>query len=269
MQIKIFITSIKYYSVLDKLPKYIQPLGLGKEYFPKNWLNENDGDNIKRLNKFYGELTGFYWVWKNLIKDFNKEDYIGFCHYRKLWLNNLSENKFFSYKSIYDSLLKTDNKLFSNTDIFQVQPIIFKKRNLLEDFFIVHNNNALKETLDFLEEPIRTEFYDYLNTNILYPLNMFIVKKDLFIEYCNIIFPWLEQCYKFCVKNELLNGYNMRLPAFLAERFTSFWFSKSKKKINLSYARLGNFFLSNNINKFINPLKIPLTSRMYPTKHDF
>ena len=41
------------------------------------------------------------------------------------------------------------------------------------------------------------------------------------------------------------------------------------KKKHLSYARLGNFMLSNNINKFINPTKIPFTFRMYPTFHDY
>lgn len=269
MKVKIFITSIKYFSVIDKLPKYIQPLGLGKEYFPNNWLTENKGDNIKKLNKYYGELTGFYWVWKNLIENFGQEDFIGFCHYRKLWMNFLGEKKFLSYKSIQDCLLNENNKLFAKNDVFQVQPIIFKRKNLLEDFFTVHKINLMIESLNFLEEPIKTDFYNYLNKKTLYPLNMFIVKKDLFVEYCTVLFPWLEKCYDYCYKNDLLKDYNIRLPAFLAERFTSFWFNKFKNKSDLSYARLGNFFLSNNINKYINPLKIPFTSKIYPTIHRY
>ena len=38
-------------------------------------------------------------------------------------------------------------------------------------------------------------------------------------------------------------------------------FCKYKKKY-LSYARLGKFMLSNNINKYMNPIKIPLTFGM-------
>ena len=98
---------------------------------------------------------------------------------------------------------------------------------------------------------------------------MFFVNKDLFVEYCSVVFPWLEKCYDYCYKNDLLKDYNIRLPAFLAERFTSFWFNKFKNKSDLSYARLGNFFLSNNINKYINPLKIPFTSKIYPTIHRY
>mgnify|MGYP001309284677 FL=1 len=98
---------------------------------------------------------------------------------------------------------------------------------------------------------------------------MFITKVSLFDEYCNVLFPWLEKCLDLCLKKKLCNDYNVRLPAFLAERFTSYWFSQYSKKKNLSYARLGKVFLSNTLNNFINPTKIPLTFRMYPTIHRY
>ena len=59
----IYCTSIKYFKVLDKLPPYVKVIGLGDRVFPKHWLNESIGKNIKNLNKYYGELTAFYWVW--------------------------------------------------------------------------------------------------------------------------------------------------------------------------------------------------------------
>ena len=98
---------------------------------------------------------------------------------------------------------------------------------------------------------------------------MFITRVELFEKYCEKIFPWLEKCLEFCIKKNLCENYNMRLPAFLAERFTSFWFAQLERKRTLSYARLGNFFLSNNVNRFINPIKLPLTFRMYPTIHRY
>ena len=269
MKIKIFCTSIEPYLLLNKLPNYIQPLGLGEKKFPSNWFNEKKGENIKNLNKYYGELTGFFWVWKNLSEQFKNNDYLGFCHYRKLWLNYLKSHKSFSINSIYTDLFNPQDHTFKYIDAIQVQPIIFNKKNLLEDFLLVHKSKMLIKSIDFLEQPIRNNFLDHLSQNILYPLNMFIVKKKYFIQYCNIIFPWLYKCYEECVKKNFLIQYNARLPAFLAERFTSFWFKQYSDKKLLSYARIGNFFLSEKINKFINPLKIPFTSKMYPTIHNY
>ncbi len=62
---KIFCTAIKYYRIIDKLPKNILPLGLGKADYPSHWLTEKKGDNINHLNKYFGEATGIYWIWKN------------------------------------------------------------------------------------------------------------------------------------------------------------------------------------------------------------
>lgn len=44
-------------------------------------LRDDTGDNISSENEYYGELTGLYWVWKNV--DIADDDIIGFCHYNK------------------------------------------------------------------------------------------------------------------------------------------------------------------------------------------
>jgi hypothetical protein len=268
-QLKIFCTSIDYYKIIDNLPNYIEPLGLGKKYFPSNWIDEKKGENISNLNSFYGELTGIYWLWKNRIPEMKKNDIIGICHYRKLWLkkNYLNKQKF-STSSLYSNLLDYDN-FSENYDCIQVQPIIFKNKNLLDDFKEIHKVDILEDCANFLDEKEKILFLKHLNDNILYPLNMFITRVELFEKYCEKIFPWLEKCLEFCIKKNLCENYNMRLPAFLAERFTSFWFAQLERKRTLSYARLGNFFLSNNVNRFINPIKLPLTFRMYPTIHRY
>jgi len=49
-------------------------LGLGAADFPNNWLDEKTEKNIMHLNKYYGELSGFYWIWKNKINMFNEND---------------------------------------------------------------------------------------------------------------------------------------------------------------------------------------------------
>ena len=269
-KLEIYCTSIKYYNIIDKLPPYIKPLGLGSNTFPKHWLVDNIGNNISHLNKHYGELKGIYWIWKNNIENFSNNDLIGNCHYRKLWLNKKFSNKQKkNYKSLYENLLSEKNEYLENCDSLQVQPITFKSKNLLEDFKEAHKCEAFLECLDFLDNENKKNFKQHLDGHVLFPLNMFITKVIFFKEYCEIIFPWLEKCLNYCSSNNLLKDYNIRLPAFLAERFTSYWFSQYNQKNDLSYARLGNLFLSNNINKIINPIKLPFTFKMYPTIHNY
>ena len=125
--LNIYCLSLKYYDVIDKLPSYIKPLGLGNEEYPEHWLTEKNGKNIVNLNKYYGQYTGIYWIWKNQLKGMDDDDWIGTCEYRKLWLNDLYNKKQkFSISSLYSNLLKTDNKIFSSCNVILVQPTIFK-----------------------------------------------------------------------------------------------------------------------------------------------
>ena len=270
INLEIYCTTIEYFSILDKLPSYIKPLGLGNTEYPKHWLTDKKGENISNLNKYYTDATGLYWVWKHVLKNKDANDWIGTCHYRKLWLNNIyNEKQKLSVKSLYSNLLRPDNKIFSDCDVIQVQPIVFKNETVYEQFNKVHKNNALRDCTNFLEADLREEFKEYLNGNILHPHSMFITKAHLLNRYCEILFPWMEKCHTYCMEKKLIKDYNIRLTAFMMERFNSFWFSKNIKKRQLSYARLGKFMLSNNINKYINPMKIPFTFRMHPTLHDF
>ena len=59
----------------------------------KIFQSETNGVNISSLNKYYAEMTGIYWVFKNKINDHSNDDWIGFCHYRRLWLNSILKKK--------------------------------------------------------------------------------------------------------------------------------------------------------------------------------
>jgi len=262
--------SIQYFSILDKLPTYIKPVGLGNNIFPKHWLTEKSGENISDLNKHYGEATGFYWILKNKLENKNENDWVGTCQHRRLWLNNLYEKKQkLSYNSLYSNLLNPDNQIFLNCDAIQLQPTILKKETVLQQFNKVYGKNVLENCINFLGEKDKEKFKSYLNGNKLSICNMFITKIHFFKNYCETLFPWLNKCLDYCIKNNLCKNENVRLPIFLAERYTSYWFSENTNTKYLSFARLGNFLLSNNVNKFINPIKIPFTFRMYPTIHDY
>ena len=270
LNLDIYCTTIRYFNVLNKLPSYIKPLGLGNATYPNNWFDEKNGENISNLNKYYGDTTGIYWIWKNRLKNLPDNHWVGNCHYRKLWLNDLyTEKQRSASGSLYSNLLKPNNEIFSKCEAVQVQPIVLKNENLYQQFKKVHKVNILDECINFLESDEKGKFREYLNGNSLSGLNMFIARTNTFKKYCESLFPWMNKCFDLCMNQKLCVDYNMRLPAFLAERYTSYWFSTHTKTKYLSYARLGSLMLSNKINKFINPTKMPFTFRMYPTIHDY
>lgn len=272
MKLEIYCKTVNHYDLLDALPEYIIPLGLGKNSFPQNWLSDSSQKNISHLNNYYGELTGLYWLWKNKTLNNEKNYWIGSCQYRRLWLNKLYFNKQkLSVSSLYSNLLKSDNKIFSNTEAVLVQPVFLTKQNLIEQFNTVHKTgmSLLEICSNFLNKNNKKSFLNYLNKNQLSCFNMFITKPKFFNNYCEELFPWIDKCYKFCKKNKLLKSYNIRLPAFLAERFTSYWFTHNLNVKYLSHARIGKVMLSNNLNKFFTTIKIPLTFRMYPTLYKY
>ena len=270
INLDIYCMTVEYFKILDKLPPYIKPLGLGNNIFPKHWLIEKNGENISNFNKHYGEASGFYWIWKNRLINKNENDWIGSCQHRRLWLNNLYDQKQkFSVNSLYSKLLNSDNQIFSNCDTVLLQPTVLKNESVLQQFNKVYGKNIIENSINFLEKKDSERFKNYLNGNQFSICNMFITKVHHFKSYCEILFPWLDKCLNYCVKNNLCKNENVRLPIFLAERFTSYWFTENTNAKYLSFARLGKFLLSNKVNKFINPAKIPFTFRMYPTIHDY
>ena len=75
-------------NLLDKVKKlqYV-PVGVGSEKFSKDWLLDSTSENISLKNKFYGEYTFHFWFWKNMLHKIPKDKWIGFCAYRRFWLN--------------------------------------------------------------------------------------------------------------------------------------------------------------------------------------
>ena len=54
------------------------------------------------------------------------------------------------------------------------------------------------------------------------------MSKEKLKSYYEDLFPWLEKCEKIFDPSKL-GGYDVRICAFLAERFMSYWFQKNTK----------------------------------------
>ena len=244
----------KHLEVIKKL-NYI-PVGLGEETFSKDWLSDRTNTNISFKNKFYGEYTFHYWIWKNYL-DKVGEDWIGFCQYRKFWSIDKSGVQNVSFKLFKDYILKKIPSEFLNYETILGEPLYINqfrlskflknniktmaknpslffnknKRTIKFHFDMMHGSNNLEKAIGLLDVDERKDFYEFVNTNVSFnPQNMLICRsKKILTSYYQSIFPWLERCENIFGFDDL-KGYGLqRIYAFLAERYMSYWFQKYTK----------------------------------------
>ena len=141
-------------------------------------IGDDTGDNISSKNGEFCELTAIYWAWKNL-KD---ADYIGLAHYRRYF-----ETKFTSANI---------------EDVFKTHDVILAKPYLHDRY----NEMKMARTLDMEDEVIFLKVFkkkypeyeqsliDYMYGFRDYPYNMFIMRWNLFDEYCKFLFSILFEC---------------------------------------------------------------------------
>ena len=177
-------------------------------------LRDNDGENISDKNDRYNELSAQYWVWKNYDKIGNP-DYVGFMHYRRHfifddWVGN--ENyKWLSCGDIYFVPFITDRYLkhISDEDIQKTikdtDCIVIKKydvknlnaKNCKKQYVNLpgqkpENFDILIKTALKLYPEYKREINMIAKGSVQYLCNMFIMKRDLFMEYSEFCFSILD-----------------------------------------------------------------------------
>ena len=233
------------------------PVGLGENNFNNEWLRDNTKQNISNKNKYYGEYTFHYWFWKNMIDEISDKNWIGFCAYRRYWANhnNMKSNelnKIINNQNFREHVLQDVKNDWSNYESILGERIPFGKiklskiiknggiksilRNLNSfiknqttvkfHFDIFHGNEKIDKAIDLLEMKERSDFRIFINNQSFNKENMFMCRsKKIIKEYYNSVFPWLQRCENIFGFN--LNAWHeIRIYAFLAERYLSYWFNK-------------------------------------------
>lgn len=236
-----------------------------------NMIGDDTGDNISEKNRHYNEMTGIYWAWKNYDK-LGNPDYIGFCHYRRLFSFNEKEfvndsiTTFIEKNNIMDFHLLQE--MLPNYDVFVPQ------MNNPEFTFVGKDKNApikdkikdhrLKKVFDIIKEmyPQYQKYEElFLNQSDTFYSNMFIMKKEIFFEYCNFIFDVLkksEQMLDYMQNHPRTLGYDSE---FITAMFLYYCVLKYKTKhilLVMSCKELHDYsyIKSDDILKFCKPSKL-------------
>lgn len=209
MKIHIFAMTHKKFPEPDD-PMYV-PLHVGRANSASlGYLGDDTGENISRLNCYYSELTGVYWVWKN-CRDL---DYVGVCHYRRYLLND--RGYIFTKKEL--------SELLGRYDL-----ITSKKLDLNFSYAYGFCENHSAADLAAADAAVRRLYpdvyplYDKLiHENHTYFGNMMICSKRLFDAYCEWLFPIFEEMGRHLDLSGY-DDYHKRLYGFISEFLLMVW----------------------------------------------
>ncbi len=200
---KIYVMTHKPF-VTPKEEIYI-PLHVGREISKDlGYPGDNTGENISELNPYFGELTGFYWIWQN-DKD---SDYIGICHYRRFYLNDegniMDEAAFRNILGRYDCI---------------TSDLLVSKKNNYEGYISSHNEkdlHILKNSLIQLYPKYESSYDDYMADYSSCYSNLCVMPRDMYQDYCNWLFSILFHASETIDVSDY-DLYHKRIYGFLSE----------------------------------------------------
>ena len=201
--------SLNIFCVTDKPHKHLEALnvnlvGVGKRQFNYKYTTCLNGKNIQNKEKHYSELTFHYWFWKNKLKNYRNNDWIGFCQKRRFWTKNSSKvkslkdlkkkiitkpkKKWNKYESIICKPIRVDNpkrmKLIKRgwRNILMDPSIVNqkKKQNIRLHFDMHHGFGVLDKAIDKMNIKDRERFRKFVNTEIKFNPHIMVISKKKF-----------------------------------------------------------------------------------------
>ena len=254
-KLKIFCITNKEKLYLEKLD--LDLVGVGKENFPKKYIQCLEGDNIQHKEQHYSELTFHYWFWKNQLKNYDENTWIGFCQKRRFWIKE--KMKINNIKDLKENLLISAPNSWGDYEAILCEPIDISRiknmkllkrgwRNIIENPFILFDKNKrniklhfdmyhgyknLQKAIEVMNDNDRDDFKNFVNTKSIFnPHIMFIAKRKIINKWFESLFSWLFECERVLGFDKLKGYDETRLYAYLAERYLSFWFKKYTKSLD-------------------------------------
>lgn len=198
---------------------------------------DNSGENISELNPYFCELTGLYWMWKNV-----QADYYGLVHYRRYFkpVDGGSTIALGGHNVASSAALAS--LLNNGTEV-----VLSKRRNYWVESIESHYTNAHNVAdLTALREVVKEVQPDYVDalesvlkgrSVALY--KMFVMPAQQFNAYCEWLFSILLPL-KDRINYQEYGPYQRRVFGFLAERLLNVWVGHNIPKGKVRYSSVVN-----------------------------
>lgn len=237
MKCKIYVAMHKdYWKTSNKI---YCPIEIGAKKHKNKFLlcRDDIGDNISEKNNTYCELTALYWIWKND----DLSEIIGLTHYRR-YFNFIDKNVFYLNRFIGINRMK-DIEKYIDINNKQIENMLEKNDIILPKPWCMnitirehYNREHYKCDFDMLERILKSKYPEYseafdivVNRKYMYLLNMFILKREIFIDYMKWLFDILEELEKHIKITD--DKYQSRTIGFIAERLINIYVYHNNLKV--------------------------------------
>lgn len=191
-------------------PVYV-PLQVGRARAEDlGYIGDDTGVSISEKNCYYGELTGVYWVWKNI----KTSEYVGICHYRRYFCTE--EGRILTEKE-YEEILSEYDMIAS------------KKLKLNYTYYDGYASDYNIHDLDAVGEVIRRDYPAYWETferlvhgKGTYFGNMCVCRKPIYDAYCEWLFGIFEKAEER-IDASGYDDYHKRVYGFISEFLLYVW----------------------------------------------
>lgn len=216
------------------------PLQVGAALNEKRFAGfayDDEGENISSWNRYYCELTGHFWAYKNV-----QADYYGFFHHRRYLYPdehaskpyiirhkpNLGKLRYDEFPALIE---RFDLILPCREEMCVPVRSHYAKAHRMEDL-------ALAQQLVLAQYPqMRSALQAYLDGTACYFGNIFIMRREVFVDYCRWLFPLLAD-FDAAVADRPL-----RVDGYIAERLLGVYATYRQRTLRiLEIPRV--FFLS-------------------------
>ncbi len=203
-------------------PSYL-PLHVGASLHPEvctDMQGDDTGDSISNRNASYSELTGLWWLWRNVESSFK-----GIVHYRRLLGN--ADSSLWRSRDPYDRVATGDSLL----EALRKSGVVVAKRRkyYIETVYDHYAHTFDARQFDECRDVLSNLHPDYVSawdrlmrSRAVHVFNMFVMRSDILDAYCSWLFPILFELEQR-VGVDCMDAFQARWPGRVSERLLDPW----------------------------------------------
>lgn len=198
--------------------------------------SDDTGDSMSAENVRYGEMTAWYWVWKNYLPEHPDLAYVGFCHYRR-FLDFTGSGRNRTTRTTYRRFKTAFDRHYGETQILRIigdADLVMRGASdsgfptIREQYLDAHPENIadFDRMVALLHErhPDFREAIDAaLNSRMLAMELQFVMKRRWFVDFMGWAFGLCREFERRWEWSGAHEGAQARAPAFLIERLFMVW----------------------------------------------